>query len=125
MSLLSHQERRYRELGRIVAGGSKARVGETLDAYEETYFDIYRHRATRRRHTNVLQHLAGHVKREIDDDDRAELRSVIEQYRSGSIPLIVPITLLRHHARRAGSDWVRSQTYLDPYPDELMLRNHV
>jgi uncharacterized protein YbgA (DUF1722 family) len=33
--------------------------------------------------------------------------------------------MLRHHFRRHGSDWVRTQTYLNPYPDELMLRNHV
>jgi uncharacterized protein YbgA (DUF1722 family)/uncharacterized protein YbbK (DUF523 family) len=125
MSLLSHHERRYRELGRIVAGASKRTVAPAIDAYEATYFDIYRHRATRRRHTNVLQHLAGHVKRGVDDSDRSELTSVIQRYRAGTLPLIVPITLLRHHARRVGSEWLRSQTYLDPYPDELMLRNHV
>jgi uncharacterized protein YbgA (DUF1722 family)/uncharacterized protein YbbK (DUF523 family) len=125
MALLSHHERRYRDLGRIVAGAKSAGLKATLDEYEATYFDIYRHRATRRRHSNVLQHLAGHVKREIDADDRAELSGLIDRYRAGSVPLIVPVTLLRHHARRVGSDWLRSQTYLDPYPDELMLRNHV
>ncbi len=65
------------------------------------------------------------MKRDIDADDRAELSGLIDSYRAGSVPLIVPVTLLRHHARRVGSDWLRDQTYLDPYPDELMLRNHV
>ena len=85
----------------------------------------HRHTATRRRHTNVLQHLAGHFKQDLDSEDRAELTDVIDRYREGGLPLVVPITLLRHHTRRHGSDWVRSQTYLNPYPDELMLRNHV
>lgn len=125
MSLLSHQESGYRALGAIVAGVRKDDLERTLRDYENAYFEIYRHTATRRRHTNVLQHLAGHLKRDLDDVDRAELADVITRYRLGTVPLIVPITLLRHHTRRHGSDWLRSQTYLDPYPDELMLRNHV
>lgn len=125
MSLLSHQESGYRELGPIVAGARPRNLGETVSAYEAGYLEVFRHTATRRRHTNVLQHMAGHLKRDLDDDDRSELAGVIGRYREGALPLVVPITLLQHHTRRHGSDWLRSQTYLDPYPAELMLRNHV
>lgn len=125
MSLLAHHEAGYRQLGPIVAAARPGTLSTTLDAYEAGYHEIHRHTATRRRHTNVLQHLAGHLKRAIDDADRAELADTIDAYREGTVPLVVPITLLRHHTRRHGSDWLRSQTYLDPYPDELMLRNHV
>jgi uncharacterized protein YbgA (DUF1722 family) len=34
----------------------------------------------------------------------------------------VPLTLLRHHVRRHGVEWLAAQTYLDPDPRELMLR---
>jgi uncharacterized protein YbgA (DUF1722 family) len=37
-----------------------------------------------------------------------------DTYRRGEIPLVVPITLLRHHLRRHGTDWDRSQAYLSP-----------
>lgn len=125
MSLLSHQESGYRALGPIVAATRPGNLAAGLARYEEGYLDVFRHTATRRRHTNVLQHLAGHLKKAIEQDDRSELADVIDRYREGLLPLVVPITLLRHHTRRHGSDWLRSQTYLDPYPDELMLRNHV
>jgi uncharacterized protein YbgA (DUF1722 family)/uncharacterized protein YbbK (DUF523 family) len=125
MSLLSHQESGYRTLGPIVAAAGRVDLEASLDSYESGYLEVFRHTATRRRHTNVLQHLAGHLKKVIESDDRAELSGVITRYREGTLPLVVPITLLRHHTRRNGSDWLRSQTYLDPYPDELMLRNHV
>jgi uncharacterized protein YbgA (DUF1722 family) len=125
MSLLSHHPGKYRALGRLVADAGSGGFAHRLDDYAAAYMDVLRHRATRRRHANVLQHLLGHLKEAIDGDDRAELLELIEAYRTGSVPLVVPITMLRHHFRRHGSDWVRSQTYLNPYPDELMLRNHV
>ena len=125
MTLLAPHPEKYRELGRLVAGARKQGFASTLTRYGDRFMDVLRHRATRRRNTNVLQHLLGHLKRELDDDDRGELGDVIEEYRLGRLPLIVPITLLRHHFRRHGTEWVMGQTYLNPYPDELMLRNHV
>lgn len=127
MTLLAHHPAKYRELGRLVADAGAAAGGFTvlLDRYGTGFMEVLRHRATRRRHTNVLQHLLGYLKRDVDTDDRAELVGLIEAYRNGHVPLVVPITMLKHHFRRHGTDWVLSQTYLNPYPDEMMLRNHV
>jgi len=82
-------------------------------------------RATRGRHANVLQHLAGFLKRGLSQDERAELAEIIAEYRRGLVPLIVPITLLRHHVRRLDVAYLKDQVYLNPHPKELMLRNHV
>lgn len=125
MSLLSHHPGKYRALGRLVADAGAGSFTARLEEYGRAYMDVLAHRATRRRHANVLQHLLGHLKETLDRDDRAEMVELIEAYRAGSVPLVVPITMLRHHFRRSGSEWVRAQTYLNPYPDELMLRNHV
>ncbi len=68
----------------------------------------------------------GFVKDKIDRDDKQELVEVIDRYRLGMLPLIVPVTLLGHHLRRHPThEWLVRQTYLEPYPAELMLRNHV
>ena len=80
--------------------------------------------ATPRRHTNVLQHMAGYFKKLLDQDSKAELQSTIEDYRRALLPLIVPITLLRHHVRVHGVEYLAQQLYLQPHPKELMLRNH-
>ena len=82
-------------------------------------------RATRRRHTNVLQHLAGYLKHSIDAGDRQALAGIIEEYRTGAVPLVVPIRFLRHHFRRAPDRYAEMHHYLEPYPDELGLRNHL
>jgi uncharacterized protein YbgA (DUF1722 family) len=55
-----------------------------------------------------------------------ELLGLIEDYRQGLVPLIVPLTLLKHHLGRYPiPEWVHQQVYLHPHPKELMLRNHV
>ena len=56
--------------------------------------------ATPKRQANVLQHMLGYFKTALDADARAELLALIEEHRIGRIPLIVPITLFRHHVRR-------------------------
>ena len=60
----------------------------------------------------------------LDAGEKAELQEAIEDHRRGIVPLIVPLTLLRHHLRRHGAPWLEGQTFLDPHPKELMLRNH-
>jgi uncharacterized protein YbgA (DUF1722 family) len=75
---------------------------------------------------NALQHLMGYLKNYLSSDDKQELLGLIEDYRNGLIPLIVPMTLLQHYVRRCPvPEWVHQQVYLNPYPKELMLRNHV
>jgi uncharacterized protein YbgA (DUF1722 family)/uncharacterized protein YbbK (DUF523 family) len=122
--LSSHDDRLYRELGRLVAGGK----GIPRPAFSAQYRDLFMrnlsHKATVRRHANVLQHAAGHFKRDADPDTRQELAGLIEDYRRGLVPLIVPITLIRHLVRRHDVTTLAGQTYLDPHPKELMLRNH-
>jgi uncharacterized protein YbgA (DUF1722 family) len=81
-------------------------------------------RATRGRHVNVLEHLAGFFKRQLTGDERAELAEVIAEYRRGLVPLVVPITLLKHHVRRLNVAYLAEQVYLAPHPRQLMLRNH-
>ena len=81
--------------------------------------------ATRGRHTNVLQHMAGYFKDVLDRASKEELQAAIEDYRGELVPLIVPLTLIRHYVRVHGVAYLAGQVYLEPHPKELMLRNHV
>ncbi len=81
--------------------------------------------ATARRHTNVLQHMAGYFKDRLDAASKRELADTIADYRQGLVPVVVPLTLLRHYVRMFDVAYLAGQTYLQPHPKELMLRNHV
>jgi uncharacterized protein YbgA (DUF1722 family)/uncharacterized protein YbbK (DUF523 family) len=125
LTLLSHSPKAYSELGRIVADAGGRKFPEILDDYATKFMDALKIRATRKKQSNVLYHLVGYLKKTIGGEDKQELVSLIENYREGLIPLIVPITLLKHHFRKFPAEWVEQQVYLNPYPAELMLRNHV
>jgi uncharacterized protein YbgA (DUF1722 family)/uncharacterized protein YbbK (DUF523 family) len=124
-AILAHSPREYAELGRLVAGAGPRLAAETLTRYGTRFMQALAIRATRARHVNVLQHLAGFFKRQLTDDERTELGEVIAEYRRGLVPLVVPLTLLKHHVRRLDVAYLADQVYLSPHPKELMLRNHV
>jgi uncharacterized protein YbgA (DUF1722 family)/uncharacterized protein YbbK (DUF523 family) len=125
LTLRSHGEKQYRELGRIVANLKGRPLREALAEYGAAFMEALRLIATPAKHANVLYHMAGYFKRVLDGDDRQELVQRIEEYRQGLVPLVVPLTLFQHHLRRHPVEWITEQTYLAPYPAELMLRNHV
>lgn len=123
MALLAHSTAAYQELGRMVAGG-KSRP-KLRDSYAQLFMRTLTIPATTRRHTNVLMHMTGHLKRLLDSGSKLELQQSIEEYRRGLVPLVVPLTLIRHYVRLHGVEYLAGQTYLEPHPRELMLRNHV
>ncbi|MCB9555565.1 MAG: DUF523 and DUF1722 domain-containing protein [Deltaproteobacteria bacterium] len=123
--LLAHDPPTYRELGRLVANAKATPRAELSRDYQHLFLLGMKRQATTRKHTNVLQHMAGYFKRVLDSADRAELVEVIERYRLGYVPLVVPLTLLNHFLRRHPIPYLEQQSYLRPHPEELMLRNHV
>ncbi len=123
--LLAHSPTDYRELGALVARAKRMPRAEVAARYQEIYMSALETIATRRRHVNVLQHMAGHLKRLAGVDERRELALLIEDYRRGHVPLVVPITLIRHFVARFSISYLEGQRYLAPSPRELMLRNHV
>ena len=125
LTLMAHSPQAYQELGRMVAR-AKGRPRPSLRAeYETRFMAALSVPATKGRHANVLEHIAGYLREGANEADRRELGEVIADYRRGLVPLIVPITLLKHHVRRLGVTYIAEQVYLDPHPRELMLRNHV
>jgi len=122
--LLAHDPEGYRRLGRLVAGAKGRPRDEVVREYREGYMGTLKVLATRKKHCNVLEHMVGFLRDPLDEDERAELRGVIGDFRAGLVPLVVPVTLVRHHVRRHKVAWLEDQVYLSPHPKELMLRNH-
>jgi len=123
--ILSHSTERYREMGRLVAHPKEHAPAELFRLYEQALMDALRLKATRRKHVNVLQHILGYFKKRLSADEKQEALALIEQYRSGHVPLIVPVTLLNHYVRKYDERYLGQQVYLNPHPVELQLRNHV
>ena len=125
LQMLAHSRQRYTELGRLVAEVADRPRAEVARRYEAAFMAGLSRLATPGRHADVMQHMVGHLRDGLDGEGRAELLSLIDDHRRGLVPLVVPVTLLRHHVRRCGVTYLGEQTYLDPHPRELCLRNHV
>lgn len=123
--LMAHSPEAYQQLGRLVARARTISKKDLERRYGTAFMAALTVLATRRRHVNALQHMAGYFKDRLDRDSKAELLAAIEDYRRELVPLIVPMTLLRHHVRVHAVSYLAGQLYLEPHPKELMLRNHV
>lgn len=119
--LMSHDQNAARALGRLLAAAGP--IEERAERYILGVMTTLKKLATRGNHVNVLQHIQGYLKHDLDRDDKAELAEIIGRYRAGELPLIVPVTLLKHHFRKAPDPFIADSWYLDPYPAELALMN--
>ena len=123
--LMAHDADRQRALGRVVASAKATTRGQLRTAYTEGFMLALSRPAGTKRHTNTLQHMLGYLREHLGQAERAQVLESIEEYRLGFVPLVVPLTLIRHYVKLLKLDYLESQTYLSPHPKELALRNHV
>ncbi|MDX1599561.1 MAG: DUF523 and DUF1722 domain-containing protein [Marinobacter sp.] len=123
--LLAHSERIYRQLGPMLGDLKSGPLPELADRYIHRFMEAMSQKVSRGSHVNAMQHLMGYLRDSMADEDRKVLMEQIEAYHRGEIPLVVPMTLLRMAQRREPVDYLHTQQYLTPYPDELGLRNKV
>lgn len=121
--LLAHSQPLYRELGRFVAAMGD---WDSLEAYFTEYrlrlMTLMAHPATRRNHTNVLMHVQGYFRKQLNSRQRQELADLIDRYRQGTQPLLAPVTLLKHYMAEFPDTYLAGQRYFDPWPEALRLR---
>jgi len=125
LQLLAHSTEAYRRLGRLVAGAKAMERAELRRRYEAGFMAALAVRATPRRQVNVLQHCLGHFREKLDPKTRAALAAQVADYQKGLVPLVVPVTMIRHYVDQLAIEYLAGQVYLEPHPKELMLRNHV
>lgn len=123
--LMAHSPKHYTALGKLVAAVADHAPAAFRDEYMALFMEGLGVKATTRRHVNTLQHVAGHLKKLVGAAERARLQAVIDDYHKELVPLVVPMTLLNHYVELHDVPYVKDQTYLNPHPKELMLRNHV
>ena len=123
--LLTHSRSHYHDLGQLIAKAGQYTPGDLASRYGAMFMDALKVKATVRKHVNVLQHLAGHLKTQLSTSERAELQETIQDYQRHFTPLAVPLTLIKHYVRILAVPYLGDQVYLNPHPKELMLRIHV
>ena len=122
--LLAHNEKNYRDLGRLISRAGTLEPVVLKEQYQELLMDTMRLKPTVKKHVNVLMHMMGYFKKDLSSDEKSELLEIIERFKNNLVPLIVPITLFNHYVRIYDKPYLKKQLYLTPHPLELKLRNH-
>ena len=123
--ILSHNPKHYQMMGQLVARAKTIPLRQLYDQYQSVLMEALQLKTTPKKNANVLQHMMGYFKDQLSPDEKQELLEIIELYRKEYLPLIVPITLIKHYVRKYDEPYLREQNYLNPHPIELQLRNHV
>jgi uncharacterized protein YbgA (DUF1722 family) len=123
--VMSHSSVMYRQLGQMLSDLTRASLADIADTYIARLMQALGKPSTRKRHSNVLQHLLGYLKNNLDSAHRADLNKTIDAYRRGEFPLVVPIRLLQHHFTIHPHPYIKEQVYLNPHPQALLLRNNL
>jgi len=120
-TVMSHDLVAYKKLGQLLA-----RNDISLETMAEDYISglmsALKIKATRKKHANTLAHMQGYFSKHLQSNERQELCEQITAYRNGLIPLIAPLTLIKHYLLHYPKNYLAKQSYLSPYPDELKLR---
>jgi uncharacterized protein YbgA (DUF1722 family)/uncharacterized protein YbbK (DUF523 family) len=124
LQLMAHAPSVQKEMGRLVARSKDVSTGELFAEYESLLMKALKLKATPGKNANVLQHALGYFKRDLESDEKREALEVIDSYRAGHVPLIVPATLMSHYIRKYDVTYLGEQSYFHPHPIELRLRNH-
>ncbi|KLN65087.1 YbgA family protein [Vibrio sp. VPAP30] len=122
LTLMAHHPASYKELGQLVANAKKHHIKDFYFLYREGLMEAISYRANRKNNTNVLMHIQGYFKRDLDKTQKQELRQIIDDYRVGLLPLLAPLTLIKHYLSAHPDSYLAKQAYLEPYPQELRLR---
>ena len=123
--VMAHHVPSYFLIGKFLANLANRSIEDVSKEFIGLLMTALGHQATRKGNTNALMHLRGYLKLHITKQAKEELSHLIESYTKGIIPLVVPLTLLKHHLMTLDDPYLKSQTFWEPHPDALGLRNFV
>lgn len=122
--VMAHSNAMYKTLGRLLSD-----LSGDIESVAEEYFTglmaSLAKPATRGGHANVLSHLQGYIKTNLSSKARQELAELIEDYRRGVVPLMAPLSLLKHHLGEHEATYALNQLYLQPHPAAAGLRREL
>lgn len=123
--VMAHHVPSYFEIGRFLSNLAGRDIQTSCDQFFLLFMAALSHHATRKGNTNAMMHLRGYLKEILSTQDKQELSQLIDSYKAGMVPLVVPLTLLKHHLLKLENPYLKSQTFWSPHPEQLGLRNHV
>jgi uncharacterized protein YbgA (DUF1722 family)/uncharacterized protein YbbK (DUF523 family) len=119
LTLMAYHQTELRALGRIVANPEKRPFAEVAAAYEEHLTHALERPPRNTSNINVMMHALGYVSDGLSAGEKRHFLHALDEYRAGRMSLSAPLVLLQSWIERFDQPYLREQTFLDPYPQEL------
>ena len=123
--LLSYGQKYLKKLGQIVANNKKQSLTNIFDEYKQNLNLAFNKGARCTNNINVLQHTFGYVSKNLNSDEKKMFIDSLNDFRSGRMSLSVPLNLIKSWILRFDVEYLRNQTFFEPYPIELLDANSI
>jgi uncharacterized protein YbgA (DUF1722 family) len=112
----------YQSMGKLLANLQGKDLEQLFVDYRMQLMTALKNISNRKLHTNTLMHIQGYFKKRLDSAERQAFTRLIDDYRTGHVPLMSPLTLINHYLLKYPDEYLQQQVYLNPYPQQLKLR---
>jgi uncharacterized protein YbgA (DUF1722 family) len=117
---MTYSQSKLKELGRIVAKHHQIQLETIYQQYEQGLYQLLSKTPQYNSHINTCQHIFGYYSKALSDNERKYFLGMLDNYVENKIPLSTVVSLLKSWAIRFNQEYLLSQTYFEPYPEELI-----
>ena len=121
LQFMAYDPQGYSLLGRIAANSNKEKPTEVFKQYESALAGLIKKPLTLSKNINAFEHMFGYFKKHLNSKEKAHILSLFQSYRRQKIPLVSLSTLFKYLVDQYSIDYLKSQSILEPYPNNLTL----
>ena len=120
LMLAAHSQKESKILGNIVANRENLKFAEQAQLYRNHLAEALKRPSKYTSKVNVLMHSLGYFSDELSHDEKAYFLQNIERYKERRMPFSALLAMLQSWIARFGEDYLRNQTFFEPFPDDLI-----
>ena len=118
--LMAHSQKESRILGNIVANHEGLDYTKQAALYREHLAKALHRPPNAASKANVFMHCLGYFKDELSLQEKEYFLQSIKRYKDKKIPSTALLTMLQSWTARYGEEYVKNQTFFEPFPEELV-----
>jgi uncharacterized protein YbgA (DUF1722 family)/uncharacterized protein YbbK (DUF523 family) len=118
--LLSYNERKMRQLGKLVANPGRENPRKVAEAYAATFHEALGQLPKITPQVNVLMHALGFFSKQLSSREKKHFLEALDSYRAGRVPLLAVSNVLWSWALRFETAYLLEQAYFRPFPEGLL-----
>ncbi len=123
--LMDHSTINLKKLGQIVADATKETLNTSLNNYYTLFFETLSLEATPKTRCNTLQHLMGYFKKNLEAHEKAEVLSLLNDYREDIVSYDVLLKYFDLLTKKYEAPYLLTQYYFAPCPKGLKLLKEI